>query len=134
MTDSFQEPRKFKILAVTLVVFILVGVIFALFKLKQTRSVPQSSSEPLTSEPQKEEACIKKETGEEMNFSEAEAIALGSKCAEEGSLKEESFCNQDTGTWWLDLEVEKEGCNPACVVNVVTKEAEINWRCTGLIP
>ena len=32
------------------------------------------------------------------------------------------------------IKLEKQGCAPACVVNVVTKKAEINWRCTGLLP
>jgi len=50
-----------------------------------------------------------------------------------GELKENSFCNEGTNTWWIDLDLEKEGCNPACVVNVLDKSAEINWRCSGLI-
>jgi hypothetical protein len=40
-------------------------------------------------------------------------------------------CNSGTGTYWIDMTTEKEGCNPACVVNVKAKTAEINWRCTG---
>lgn len=79
------------------------------------------------------ESCIKSDTGEEMNFSEAKVIALESECVEEGGLTDEYFCNEYTGTWWIDLDVEKEGCAPACVINVSTKEAEINWRCTGVI-
>lgn len=74
-----------------------------------------------------EESCVG------MSLSEAKEIALESECVEEGNLKEEYFCNENTGTWWLDLEVGKPGCSPACVINVSTGEAEINWRCTGLI-
>lgn len=81
-----------------------------------------------------EEDCVKEETGEKMGLNEAKEIAENSECVQEGSLKDEYFCNESTGTWWIDLDVQKEGCNPACVVNVVTKKAEINWRCTGLIP
>jgi len=79
--------------------------------------------------------CIKEtiQTCGEMNLEQARKIASESECAEEGALTREYFCNENTGTWWLDLDIEKEGCNPACVVNVNTKEAEINWRCTGLI-
>lgn len=69
-----------------------------------------------------------------MSFSEAQEIALESECVEDGNLTDEYFCNQDMGTWWIDLDIEKEGCAPACVINVSTGEAEINWRCTGLIP
>jgi hypothetical protein len=44
------------------------------------------------------------------------------------------FCNEGTGTMWINLDMEKAGCNPACVIHVETGEAEINWRCTGLLP
>ena len=43
------------------------------------------------------------------------------------------FCNEETGTWWIDLEIKKQGCAPACIIDVNTKKAEINWRCTGLV-
>jgi|GEM_PF-1441708 len=66
-----------------------------------------------------------------MSLFEAKEIAIASECGDR--LKDTCMCNADTGTWWLDLDIEKEGCNPACVVNVVTKTATINWRCTGVI-
>jgi hypothetical protein len=69
--------------------------------------------------------------GEIMSLSEAKQIAIESECGD--GLKDTAFCNENTGTWWIDLDMEQEGCSPACVVNVVTKEAVINWRCTGLI-
>jgi len=81
--------------------------------------------------PPAEENCIKTDTGEKMSFQEAKEIALKSDCVKEGSLKDEHFCNPG-GTWWIDLNIQKQGCLPACVINVVTKKAEINWRCTGL--
>jgi len=81
-----------------------------------------------------EENCVKTDTGESMTLTEAKEIALKSECVKEGNLKETYLCNEFTGTWWLDLEIDRPGCAPACVVNVVTKEAEINWRCTGLLP
>ncbi|OGM10846.1 hypothetical protein A2Z22_03105 [Candidatus Woesebacteria bacterium RBG_16_34_12] len=72
-------------------------------------------------------------SGSMMDYQEAKGIA--SEVCSEGKLKEEHFCNGVTGTWWIDFEPNeiKEGCNPACVVNIETKQAEINWRCTGLI-
>lgn len=67
-----------------------------------------------------------------LSLDEAKEIADASEC---GSNFGENFvCNENTGTYWLDLNLEKPGCNPACVVNIETGEAEINWRCTGLIP
>jgi len=108
-------------------ILVLAGVLFVVYKLgqKQGQPIPRSGQE---------ESCVKTETGEEMSFSEAKEIALESECVGEGNLTDEYFCNQNTGTWWIDLDIEKEGCAPACVVNVSTGEAEINWRCTGLIP
>ena len=70
-------------------------------------------------------------TGESLTLSEAKEIARFGECGDE--FKESYVCNSNTGTWWIDLDIVKEGCSPACVVNVSTKQAEINWRCTGLI-
>ena len=80
-----------------------------------------------------EEFCIKKGTGEQLSLTEAREIATASECGKQGALKDTYICNEDTGTWWIDMDIQKEGCNPACVINVVTKQAEINWRCTGLL-
>ena len=77
-------------------------------------------------------ACTKTGTSFTMTLDEAKAIAKNSDC-NQGNLKENAFCNEGTGTWWIDLDITKEGCNPACVINVETKQAEINWRCTGLV-
>lgn len=115
-----EEIDKGKILAGVLVVFLFAGAVFAGYRLGQRQVLLG-------------ENCVKADTGEEMTLSEAKAIALKSECVKEGNLKEEHFCNQDTGTWWIDLDIQKEGCAPACVINVTTKEAKINWRCTGLI-
>ncbi|MFC1629850.1 hypothetical protein ACFL11_01375 [Patescibacteria group bacterium] len=78
-------------------------------------------------------SCITK--AGEITLSEAEQIILESECANEGTLKEIRACNENTNTWWIDLDVytKKENCSPACVVNVETRTAEINWRCTGAL-
>lgn len=67
-----------------------------------------------------------------MSYSDAVSIASSSNCVEEGSLTEEYSCNEISKTWWIDLDIDKENCNPACVVNAETREAEINWRCAGV--
>jgi hypothetical protein len=67
-----------------------------------------------------------------LTMDEALEIIKNSDCAQE-ELEETVSYNINTKTWWFDLNLEKEGCNPACVVNEETKTAEINWRCTGLI-
>jgi hypothetical protein len=56
------------------------------------------------------------------------------KCLSPSIQCEKTYmCNEGTGTMWINLNLTKQGCNPACVINVETKKAEINWRCTGLI-
>jgi hypothetical protein len=69
-----------------------------------------------------------------MSEEEAREIAAGSVCGEAGALLENAVYNDWTATWWIDLDAEQEGCNPACVVDVRTGAAEINWRCTGALP
>ncbi|MFH0737475.1 MAG: hypothetical protein V1827_02165 [Candidatus Micrarchaeota archaeon] len=61
-------------------------------------------------------------------YSEPKCLAPSIEC-------ERSYvCNEGTGTYWIDMSLEKEGCSPACVVYLANRTAEINWRCTGLIP
>ena len=81
-----------------------------------------------------EEVCTDKNTGDSLNFTDALVIAESSQCLIEGQLKETHYCNENSGTWWIDLEAEKPGCNPACVVDLNSRTAEINWRCTGALP
>ncbi|MBL7065087.1 MAG: protease inhibitor I42 family protein [Anaerolineae bacterium] len=69
-----------------------------------------------------------------MSEAEAREIAASSECGEAGALLENALYNDWTATWWIDLDIQKEGCNPACVVNVRTRQAEINWRCMGVLP
>lgn len=78
--------------------------------------------------------------GNRLSYEEALQIAQKGPCATHPESKitftQNYSCNSVTGTFWVDINVspESKGCNPACVVNLVTKSSEINWRCTGLIP
>jgi hypothetical protein len=75
-------------------------------------------------------SCSNEEVCDSMSLSEAKELAMN--CGYE--LKDTYMCNEGTNTWWIDIEVEdKPLCNPACVINTETKDASINWRCTGLI-
>jgi hypothetical protein len=78
-----------------------------------------------------EEYCTKQNTTFTLTLANAKEIAIDSECGDR--LKETYICNEFTGTYWIDLDIEKEGCNPACVIDLETREAEINWRCTGLL-
>lgn len=86
--------------------------------------------------PASDEVCAKKDTSVSMKLSDAVRLAQG-HCTNDGALKATAMCNENTGTWWIDLDPkeQKAACpNPACVVNVETGAAETNWRCMGLIP
>ena len=63
----------------------------------------------------------------------ARSIAETSECVNYGALKENAFYNENSRTWWIDLDAAKTECNPACVV-YEDETVEINWRCTGLTP
>jgi hypothetical protein len=89
-------------------------------------------SEPTMQTNSSVETC-KAATGESINLFEAQKIFDASQCSREGSAKPEHFCNETTGTLWIDIMAYRKGCNPACVINVKTKTAEVNWRCTGAI-
>jgi hypothetical protein len=62
----------------------------------------------------------------------ARSIAETSECIEDGALKDNARYNESSKTWWIDLDIDKPGCNPACVV-YEDETVKINWRCTGLI-
>jgi hypothetical protein len=93
-----------------------------------------TAAQPGDSEKVQGEDCRDADTGATLSYQEAADIAQESECLEQGQLKEMHFCNEGTGTWWIDLDIDKPGCAPACVVNVSDRTAEINWRCTGLVP
>lgn len=88
-----------------------------------------------------EEACFS-DSGMVLTMADAYQIASQSGCALEGELARRDldptyfFCNEVTGTVWIELNPFefREGCSPACVVDMASRTAEINWRCTGLIP
>ena len=73
------------------------------------------------------------EVPEPMSEKGARSIAETSECIKDGALKDNAFYNENSKTWWIDLDIDKPGCNPACVV-YEDETVEINWRCTGLIP
>jgi hypothetical protein len=80
--------------------------------------------------------CYKQDTNISMSYFEAKAIALNSECAKNAHLLKKHWCNEVTGTWWIAIHPYKNNpmCHPACVIDMATKTAVINWMCTGLIP
>jgi len=71
-------------------------------------------------------------TGESMSIFDAERLFERSQCSREGS-PDKHYCNETTGTWWIDIVAYRKGCSPACVIDVITKKTEVNWRCTGVL-
>ena len=113
-----MNKQKTKLLMglIFLGILIIVGVIIILF---------DDSKKPSINE-------------ETISIQEAILIAEKSECVEKGILIDNYFYNEVTKTWWINLdmkdEFKNELCNPACVIVEETKTAEINWRCTGLLP
>ncbi len=67
-----------------------------------------------------------------MSLTEAQQIAAqSSECMQVGRTTPRATYNPNSNTWWIDLDATAQGCNPACVVDVATKTAEVVWRCTG---
>lgn len=75
-----------------------------------------------------DEQCTTPYGGGSMSYSEAKDIAEDSPCGKYG-LKSYHYCSQTSGKWSIDLDIEKEGCKPACIINIETKSAQIDWRC-----
>lgn len=77
-------------------------------------------------------------SGASLSLTEARAIATASssRCIQKGEVGESGVYNENTKTWWLDFtpksEYVQQGCSPACVIETLSKQADINWRCTGV--
>ena len=69
-----------------------------------------------------------------LSMEQAKKIAEASDCMDEGMLTGDYFYNENSKTWWFEMDILKHGCAPACVVSETTGNAEINWRCTGALP
>ena len=107
------------------VAFVLIATVFIirLANPKKDELTPEPPSSPLSEEENKTLAMSEKI---------ARSIAETSECVNDGPLKENAFYNENSKTWWIDLDIDKPGCNPACVV-YEDETVEINWRCTGLV-
>ena len=106
-------------------------LITLLLTLSGCQPTPNTRTTPPT--PTKTPKAITPVTG--MTEAEAQKIAE-TTCIKGGESLTPGSYNENSKTWWFDanLNATKPGCTPACVVSEETKTAEINWRCTGLIP
>jgi len=138
---------RVKLITIILVIIILIGAGYFVSQFKEREVKVNSFEECIKHYPVMEtyppkcktpdgktftEGSCQSSEGDILTISNAEEIARNSECGEK--LTDSHQCNENTGTWWIDLNIQKEGCNPACVVDVVSREASINWRCTGFKP
>jgi hypothetical protein len=94
----------------------------------------EAGNESTESEPEGNESAQGEAPHMGLILEEAQQLALASSCIDEGPILLENYTyNNFTHTWWFEMDIEKPGCSPACVVDEETLAAQINWRCTGLI-
>jgi hypothetical protein len=67
--------------------------------------------------------------GKTMNIYEARHIFETSKCAWEGSAKDEHSCNETGGAWEIDILAYRKNCTAVCVIDIASKESRVDWRC-----
>ena len=122
-----------------LAIILISAAVLAFENLRQEKAVEKDLGVIPSSQKLQNRFCKDNDSGVEISYQEAIEIAQKDKCGLQGeelvAFSENYLCNENTGTWWVDLVIkpEKEGCNPACVVDIVDKTAEVNWRCTGVI-
>jgi putative hemolysin len=94
---------------------------------------PAAAPQPPTAAPQipTPQSAAPQTATPPMSLAEAQQIASQSDCMQVGRTKNTGVYNPNSNTWWIDLDATARGCNPACVVDVATRTAEVNWRCTG---
>ena len=127
MNRSKKENKRFYIVSIISLLFIF-GII--LFLIYIGAIIEKSTDKEIDG--QTYYLAPKNSSAEKMSIEKAMEIAKNSECVKEGNLTKNYVYNNITKTWWIDLDIEKPGCHPACVVDVETKTARINWRCTGL--
>ncbi len=71
-----------------------------------------------------------------MSLAEAQQIAAqSSECMQVARTTPKGVYNPSNNTWTIDLNATQKGCNPACVVDVASKTAHVDWRCApGVTP
>lgn len=78
--------------------------------------------------------CVSQISGHLQPFQALDLANSSAACLAVGNLTGTYVYNNATMTWWFDLDTVKPGCSPACVVDDVSKNTSVNWRCTGAQP
>lgn len=80
-----------------------------------------------------EKFCIA-ESESNASSDEAYEIALNSECANIGIIKEDCDCDSSTYICSFTIETDNSDCNPTCLVDLKTKEVEIDESCNPDAP
>jgi len=123
--------RSLTVLGLILAAVVILAVLLNVFLPVQTVE-PEQEEQQQQQPVENDDTICTAATGESMGLAQAKEIALASECGDR--IEDSAVCNSVTGTWWIDTSISRPGCSPACVVDIATSEAEINWRCTGLNP
>jgi hypothetical protein len=75
------------------------------------------------------QSCVDVDNGVKMSLGDAVEFAELSECGDYEFDLDNAYCNEASGTWWFGLDLEQEGCNPHCVVDVNAGVSEINYMC-----
>lgn len=59
--------------------------------------------------------------------SDAALIAETSSCMECRSLSGRSFCNDNFGSWWIEIETNQTDKKAFCVIDAETRKAIVYW-------
>ena len=76
------------------------------------------------------QSCADIDNEVKMSLGEATDFAEISECGDYEFDLENAYCHEESGTWWFGLSMEKEGCDPHCVVDVNAGVSEINEMCS----
>lgn len=68
-------------------------------------------------------------TSENISSAEAYQVAQASICAQIGTIKEDCDCDNITHICSFAIEADKPSCQPVCLVNLQTKQAQLDLRC-----
>ena len=125
--------KTLKILGVIVVLAVILGIYFTMPR-EQAPIVSDQGTQQETTEEQVigeyEVTCTTK-SGKIMTMDKAKEIALASDCGDR--ITDGIFCNSDTGIWLIDMNVQRPGCDPSCIVDIETEQATVDWKCTGIV-
>jgi hypothetical protein len=134
--ENVEEKEKFNyrlLIGGTIILLVVIGAIYLLVSGSSTSKTTVNVGSDKSNN-----NCIgcNQENASSSTLSESQARMIAEEtCIKGGESLDSGYYNGNSKTWWFDANlnsVNNKLCNPACVVSEETKNAEINYRCTGL--